>query len=168
MQREIELKDALDFLSNNWRLDPTLREAFDAIFKTLSSGSKAARANAEVLRKYLAYPGSDAALSAAHSLHASLSTSSGRRAAGLETKRRGRSYPPEAVRLEDRLMQVMIERELGRATDREVDAEAIAWMGDNAVDATRQSFLEALRPRAAQYAHFYKRFFEARLRGEPL
>lgn len=168
MKREIELKDALDFLSNNWRLDPTLREAFDAIFKTLSSGSKAARANAEVLRKYLAYPGSDAALSAAHSLHASLSTSSGRRAAGLPPRRRGRACRPEEVRLEDRLMQVMIKRELGRATDHEVDIAAIDRLGVNAVDATRQSFVQALRPRAAKYANFFKRLLDARTRGEPL
>jgi hypothetical protein len=65
-------------------------------------------------------------------------------------------------------MQVMIARELGRATDYEVDSEAIGWMGENAVDATRQSFLEKLRPRAARYAQFYKRFFDAYPRREQL
>lgn len=168
MTKEAELRAALNFLSNNWRLNPKLRAPFDAIFQTLNSGSKADIANAEALREYLAYPGSDTALSAAHSLQVSLLTSEGRRAVGLEPKRRGPSYPPEAVRLEDKLMQVMIARELGRATDYEVDSEAIGWMGENAVDATRQSFLEKLRPRAARYAQFYKRFFYAYPRREQL
>jgi hypothetical protein len=65
-------------------------------------------------------------------------------------------------------MQVMISRELGDATDEQVDIEAIVWLGANAVDATRQSFLEEIRPRAARYALFYKRFLDAKTRGEPL
>jgi hypothetical protein len=168
MTREAELRAALNFLSNNWRLNPTLRETFDSVFKTLDSGSDVDKANAKTLREYLAYPGSDIALAAVHSLHATLLTSVGRKSAGLESKRRGRSYPPDAVRLEDKLMQVMISRELGDATDEQVDIEAIGWLGANAVDATRQSFLEELRPRAARYALFYKRFLDAKTRGEPL
>jgi hypothetical protein len=168
MTKEAELRAALNFLSNNWRLNPTLRETFDSVFKTLDSGSDADKANAKTLREYLAYPGSDTALAAVHSLHATLLTSVGRKSAGLESKRRGRSYPPDAVRLEDKLMQVMIWRELGDATDEQVDIEAIGWLGANAVDATRQSFLEELRPRAARYALFYKRFFDAKTKGEPL
>jgi hypothetical protein len=168
MTREAELRAALNFLSNNWRLNPTLRETFDSVFKTLDSGSDVDKANAKTLREYLAYPGSDIALAAVHSLHATLLTSVGRKSAGLESKRRGRSYPPDAVRLEDKLMQVMISRELGDATDEQVDIEAIGWLGANAVDATRQSFLGELRPRAARYALFYKRFFDAKNRGEPL
>lgn len=168
MTKEAELRAALNFLSNNWRLSPTLRETFDSVFKTLDSGSDADKANAKTLREYLAYPGSDTALAAVHSLHATLLTSVGRKAAGLESKRRGRSYPTDAVRLEDKLMQVMISRELGAATDEQVDIEAIGWMGENAVDATRQSFLEELRPRAARYALFYKRFIDAKTRGERL
>lgn len=168
MSKELELRNALNYLSNNWRLNPILRVTFEAVFKTLDSGSDADKANAQTLREYLAYPGSDNALSAVHSLHATLLTSVGRKAAGLGTKRRGRSYPPDAVRLEDKLMQVMIARELGRASDEEVDIEAIGWMGASAVDATRQSFLEELRPRAARYAHFYKRFFDAYSSGEEL
>lgn len=168
MTKEAELRAALNFLSKNWRLNPTLRETFDSVFKTLDSGSDADKANAKTLREYLDYPGSDNALAAVHSLHATLLTSVGRKSAGLESKRRGRSYPPDAVRLEDKLMQVMIWRELGDATDEQVDIEAIGWLGANAVDATRQSFLEELQPRAARYALFYKRFFDAKTRGEPL
>ncbi len=168
MTKEAELRASLNILSNNWRLNPTLHETFDSVFKTLDSGSDADKANAKTLREYLAYPGSDTALAAVHSLHATLLTSVGRKSAGLESKRRGRSYPPDAVRLEDKLMQVMISRELGDATDEQVDIEAIGWLGANAVDATRQSFLEELRPRAARYALFYKRFFDAKTRGEPL
>lgn len=168
MSKELELEKALNFLSNNWRLNPTMRESFDAIFQTLDSGSAADQANAEILREYLAYPGSDSALSAALSLNACLLTSPGRRAAGLEPKRRGRSYLPEAVRLEDKLMQVMIARELGHATDEEVEIEAIGWMGTDAVDATQKSFLGVLRPRAVAHAQFIKRFFEAKSKGVPL
>lgn len=125
MTKEAELRAALNFLSNNWRLNPTLRETFDSVFKTLDSGSDADKANAKTLREYLAYPGSAPALSAAHSLQASLMTSEGRRAAGIQPKRRGPAYPAEAVKLEDKLMQVMIARELGHATDAEVDIQAI-------------------------------------------
>jgi hypothetical protein len=168
MSKELVLRNALNYLGNNWRLNPTMRETFDAIFKKLDSGSNADKANAEILLKYLAYPGSDDALTAVHSLHASLLTTQGKRAAGLEPRRRGRSYPSKAVKLEDKLMQVMIARELGEATDAQVDIEAIGWMGANAVDATRQSFLEELRPRAARYALFYKRFFDAKSKEEQL
>ena len=168
MSKEVELHQALNFLANNWCHNPQLREAFEAIFKTLESGSDADKANAETLRQYLAYPGSEIALTVVHSLHASLLTKEGRRAAGLKRKHRGRSYPTEAVRLEDKLMQVMIARELGNATDAEVDFEAIGWMGVNAVDATRQSFLEELRPRAVAYAQFLSRFFNAKSRDKPI
>jgi hypothetical protein len=81
MTKEAELRAALNFLSNNWRLNPTLRETFDSVFKTLDSGSDADKANAKTLREYLAYPGSDTALAAVHSLHATLLTSVGRNVA---------------------------------------------------------------------------------------
>lgn len=64
MSKELELRNALNYLSNNWRLNPILRETFEAVFKTLDSGSDADKANAQTLREYLAYPGSDNALSA--------------------------------------------------------------------------------------------------------
>lgn len=99
MTKEAELTAALNFLSNNWRLNPKLRATFDAIFQTLNSGSKADIANAEALREYLAYPGSDTALSAAHSLQVSLLTTEGRRAVGLEPKRRGCCRRPKTDHL---------------------------------------------------------------------
>jgi len=52
MTKEAELRAALNFLSNNWRLNPTLRETFDSVFKTLDSGSDADKANAKTLREY--------------------------------------------------------------------------------------------------------------------
>ena len=82
MSKELELRNALNYLSNNWRLNPILRETFEAVFKTLDSGSAADKANAHRLREYLAYPGSDNALAAVHSLHATLLTPVGRKAAG--------------------------------------------------------------------------------------
>jgi hypothetical protein len=161
--KESELGHALNFLANNWRHNSELRSAFEAIFKTLNNGTNEDRANAEVLNRYLSYPGSDTAIAASVSLNAALRTQAGRRDAGLKARGRGRSYRTEEVRFEDAVMQAMINYELGLASYADVDKQVIAYIGENAVDASRSAFFKELRPRAAAYADFYKRFLTARI-----
>lgn len=160
--KESELAHALNFLANNWRHNSELRSAFEAIFKTLNNGTNEDRANAEVLNRYLGYPGSDIATAATVSLNAALRTGPGRRGAGLKASGRGRSYRTEEVSFEDDLMQVMIRYELGEASYADVDEQLIAYIGVNPADATRRAFFQELRPRAAAYADFYGRFLTAR------
>lgn len=160
--KESELGHALNFLANNWRLNSELRLAFESIFNTLNNGTNEDRANAEILYRYLGYPGSDTAIAATVNLNAALRTVAGRRGAGLKASGRGRSYRTQEVRFEDDVMQVMIRYELGEASYADVDKQLIAYLGVNAVDATRRTFFQELRPRAALYADFYGRFFAAR------
>ena len=112
MSKEDELRHALNFLANNWCQNPQLRDAFEAIFHKLDTGTKSDKANAEILRDYLAYPGSEIALFSSMSLHTSLMTQQGRKAAGLKPKGRGSLYDPKLVKENDKLMQVMIAFEL--------------------------------------------------------
>lgn len=159
--KESELGRALNFLSNNWRHDPEMRLTFESIFKTLSNGTLEDQANAKVLKRYLSYPGSDSALSAAVSLNSALNAPAGRKKAGLKARGRGRNYRTQEVEFKDNVMQVLIRHELGLATDFDVVSAVIEYIGENAVDASRKAFIEELRPRAAVYADFYRRFHDA-------
>lgn len=156
MDKEQQLRQALNHLSNNWRADPKMREAFNEIFQTLNSGTLQDKANAQILLQYLSYPGSDAAQSAAMSIHTSLQKGPARSAAGLPQKRRGPKKSPEAVNLEDNLMQVLIRHELGKAKNFDVEAALLDYIGVDAVKATQQVFLEKLKPRAKAWADFFQ------------
>lgn len=160
MDKEKELSQALSFLASNWRHNPTLRAAVEAIFEKLNAGSSSDKENAEILRNYLEFPGSIEALNAAMSLKDSLMTQQGRKAAGVTRRGRGKLSEPSLVKIEDELMQVMVAHELGKATANQVDIEAIAFLGNDVGDATRKKFLTALRPRAIAQAEFIRHFSE--------
>lgn len=168
MSKELELKEALDFLSNNWRFNEKLREAFDSVFKNLESGTDADRAHAQLLREYLEYPGTLKAQSAAASFSAALQRGSGRISAGLPAATRGKEYKPELVKLEDRLMQMMIRHSLGEATEHDVESEAIRHIGFNASKPTLRKFIDELRPRDEGWAAFFRHMKNAASKGGPL
>lgn len=168
MNKELELKEALDFLCNNWKFNEKLREAFDSVFKTLESGTDTDRTHGQLLREYLEYPGTLKALSAAASFSAALQKGSGRISAGLPAATRGREYKPELVKLEDRLMQTMIRHSLGEATEHDVESEAIRHIGVNASKPTLRKFIDELRPRAEGWAAFLRHMKDAASKGGPL
>ena len=168
MDSEQQLRQALNYLSNNWRADPKLRLAFDAIFHSLNSGTEEDKSNGQVLLRYLEYPGSDAAMASVSSLHSSLQGGPARKAAGLPKKRRGPVKSPEDVKLEDKLMQVLIRHELGRAKDFDVDSALLEHMGTDAVKATQQVFLDKLKPRAKAWAEFFRRMQSSYADKRPL
>lgn len=56
---DIDAGIALNYLANNWKQDPTLHVAIAAILEKLKVGSQEDKQNAEVLEKYLSYPGSE-------------------------------------------------------------------------------------------------------------
>lgn len=62
MNSSAELKKALNYLANNWQLDPVLRASFTSTIDKLKLGTDEEKANAKLLENYLAYPGSDEAL----------------------------------------------------------------------------------------------------------
>ena len=168
MDKEHQLRQALNYLSNNWRCDPKLRLAFEGISQTLSAGSQNDKENLKILLDYMNYPGSNLALDAATALHASLQTGPGRNAAGMPQKRRGRKNSPAEVKLEDNLMQVLIRHELGLATDFDLESALIDRIGWNPVKATQKAFIEELKPRAQMWAKFFSHMQSSYKKGLPL
>lgn len=168
MDKELELAKALTFLSNNWRHDPELRQAFADVFVVLEAGSQKDLVNAEILRHYLSYPGSIDAQDATMSLHASLRTTEGRKAAGLSPRRKGRSYSSSMVTINDAVFQVMINYELGLATKSHVEDAVSDYIGLNAAPATRKTFINELRPKAVAHAEFIRKFNDAANKKSPL
>jgi hypothetical protein len=168
MDKETDLKKALNYLSNNWRHNEQLKEAFDAIFQILDSGTKSEKANAEILREYLMYPGSPRAQSAVVSLLASLKVPEGRKAAGLARKARGKSHDPATVKMEDRVMQVMIAYLLKQAKKWEIDAAILECVGEDADPATIRKYRKELEVRAQAFVVFYNKFQSAFVSQKPL
>ena len=168
MDKENELRPALNFLSNNWRHNEHLREVFEAIFQKLNSGTKSEKANAEILREYLFYPGSQSAQSAVDSLLAALKVPGGRKSAGLLRKGRGKEHDPAEVKMEDRVMQVMIAYLLKRAKKWEVDAAIIERVGEDADPSTIRKYRKELETRALAFVDFYKKFQTAFVSKKPL
>lgn len=158
MDKENELRQALNFLSNNWRHNEHLRETFESIFQQLNAGTKSDKANAEALREYLSYPGSKSALSSSESLLASLKEPNGRRAAGLVRKGRGKRHDPATVKMEDGVMQVMIAYLLKRAKKWEIDAAILERVGEDADPATIRKYRKELEARAQAFVVGYKKF----------
>ena len=168
MTAETDLKVALNFLANNWKHDQSLRRTIGAIFEKLEAGSQEDKANAQVLERYLAYPGSDPALESIANLQAALKTKQGRSAAKLTSRKRGSSYTTKSVTINDDVMQTMIKCELGRATQEEVMSKVIEYNGANAVEKTNKKFIQELKPIAKAYADFISNFFSAREKQTPL
>ena len=168
LRREEDVLQALYFLANNWCYNSQLRDAFEAIFQKLSSGTKTDKANAEILREYLAYPGSVSAQSSVESLLASINAPEGRKAADLPRMGRGKKYDPAAVKMEDKVMQVMIAFRLKRVKKWEVDAALLEHCGESADTATIRKFRKALEARAHPFADGYMKFLEAFASKKPL
>jgi hypothetical protein len=158
MDKENELRQALNFLSNNWRHNEHLREAFESIRQQLNAGTKSDKANAETLREYLSYPGSKSALSSSESLLASIKELDGRRAAGLVRKGRGKKHDPAKVKMEDGVMQVMIAYLLKRAKKWEIDSAILERVGEDADPATIRKYRKELEARAQTFVVGYKKF----------
>lgn len=168
MDKELELTNALNFLSNNWLANPELRETFESILEKLEAGTNKEQKSAGVLREYLSYPGSDDALNAMGSLQASLKTAEGRKAAGLPPRKKGKSYSSGMVKVQDVVMQVMINHELGLSEKSDVDDAVTDYIGLNAAPATRKTFIASLKPKAEEHAKFIKHFNAAAIKKTPL
>ena len=168
LRRAEDVRQALNFLANNWCHNSQLRDAFEAIFQKLNSGTKSDKANAEMLREYLSYPGSQSARSSAESLLASINEPEGRNAADLPKRGRGKKYDPAAVKMEDKVMQVMIAFRLKRVKKWEVDAALLEHCGESADPAPIRKFKKALEARAHPFADGFIKFQEAFASKKPL
>ena len=170
LRREEDIRQALNFLANNWCHNSQLCDAFEAIFHKLNTGSKSDKANAEMLREYLSYPGSQSAQSSVESLLASIKEPKGKNAAQLLRRGRGKAkkYDPAAVKMEDKVMQVMIAFRLKRVKKWEVDAALLEHCGESADTATIRKFRKALEARAHPFADGYMKFLEAFASKKPL
>ena len=105
---EAVLTEALNFLMNSWRGDPSLRSAIDRALGCLEGGDTNDQAHAQMLRAYVSYPGSTAAQMAAVRLHAAILTAEGRRALDLPKRTRGLEYPAELVSVTSELFQILL------------------------------------------------------------
>lgn len=168
MSKEDELRQALNFLANNWCHNPHLREAFEAIFHKLDTGTKNDKANAEILRQYLSYPGSDTAQAAAMSLHSSLLTDKGRAAAGLKRRGRGMEVDPDQVKLEDKVMQTMILHLMGKAKNFDVEEAIKGLFMATPHAATIRKFRRTLEPRAQAFVDLYGKMKTQSVRNAPM
>ena len=168
MCREQQLRQALNYLTNNWRADPRLRQAFDVIFAVLKAGSQQDMEHAKTLRQYLAYPGSDVAMSAVSGLMASLAIPEGRKAAGLVPRKKGRSYSSQMVTPDDEVFKALVGFQLGLVTATEVEEAVTDYIGLNAAPATRKSFVTDLKPRVDAHVEFIRKFTKAAEKKSPL
>ena len=166
MNSSAELKKALNYLANNWQLDPVLRASFTSIIEKLKLGTNEEKADAQLLENYLAYPGSDEALRSVVSLNSALKTKEGRRASGLAPRVKGKSFSSNYVKFEDKLMQVLIRYELGQASYSEVESAVIEYNGVNVSGRTNKQFIQDLLPRAQEFVKFYKSFTSAWKNGD--
>lgn len=157
LQKAEELRQAFNFLANNWCHNPQLREAFEAIFEKLDTGTNEDKLHAEILRQYLSYPGSEAAQAAAFSLHRSLRTDKGWAAAGLKRRGRGKEVDPDQVKLEDQVMQIMILHLMGKAKNFDVENAINGLFMATPHAATVRKFRRALEPRAQAFVDLYKK-----------
>jgi hypothetical protein len=168
MSKDEELRQALNFLANNWMHSPRLHEAFKAIFERLDAGRNEDKLHAEILRQYLSYPGSNAALNAALSLHRSLRTDKGRAAAGLKRRGRGVEVDPDQVKLKDKVMQVMILHLMGKAKNFQVEQAIRELYMANPHAATVRKLRRALEPRAKAFIELYAKMKNQSARNETL
>lgn len=165
---EKKIGQALGYLMNNWRCDPELRRSFEQVFQSLNCGSDKDRANAQVLLEYLNYPGSEDAQFCASLFHKGFELGSVKALAGFPQNRRGPKKSPGDVKLEDKLMQVLIRHELGKATDFDLESAIIEHLGFDAVPATQKVFMDGLRPRAKMWASFFRHVQSSFEEGKPL
>lgn len=155
LQKAEELRQALNFLANNWCHNPQLREAFEAIFEKLDTGTNEDKLHAEILRQYLSYPGSEVAQAAAISLHKSLQTDKGWTAAGLKRRGRGKEVDPDQIKAEDKVMQIMILHLMGKAKNFDVEEAIKELFMATPHAATIRKFRRALEPRAQAFVDLY-------------
>lgn len=168
MNTEEQLRDALNYLSNNWRGNSSLREAFGSVLTKLKAGSELDSQHAKMIEEYLSYPGSDPALSAAHNLHLALKTQEARRKVKLAPKKRGSKYPVETVKDNDLLMEIMVAKELNRATEFQVEQEVLRHFGSSLDMRTINSIIVQLQPRVNKIAELIKKIFKAKENQNPL
>lgn len=152
---DAEVVAALNYLANNWKHNPELRTAFEAIFEKLKAGNADDQRNAQVLESYLSFPGSDQALHFSSVLHTALRQQDGRRVVGLPRNTRGNSFSKVSVKNSDRLMQELIKFEFDEATKHDVEIEAIGALHEDRDDKTIKKFIEELRPSAKAWAVFF-------------
>ena len=168
MNNEEQLRQALNYLSNNWRGNPLLREAFGSVFTKLNEGTELDLLHAQVIHEYLSYPGSDAALASVDNLHKALNTQQGRQAVKLDPKKRGSKYPVETVKDNDLLMEIMVAKKLNRATEFQVEQEVLRHFGSSLDMRTINSIIVQLQPRANKIAELIKKVFKAKENQNPL
>ena len=167
MNNEEQLRQALNYISNNWRGNPLLREAFGSVFTKLNEGTELDLLYAKVIDEYLSYPGSDAALASVDNLHKALNTQQGRQAVKLDPKKRANKYPVETVKVDDPLMQIMVAKKLNKAKEFDVEAEVLRHFGSELDKRTIKWIIEQLEPRSNKIAELIIKIFKAKEKQKP-
>lgn len=174
MNNEEQLRQALNYLSNNWRWNPLLREAFGSMLAKLNEGTENDLMHAKVIEEYLSYPGSDEALVAAHNLHLVLKVSEARKVINLDPQKAAESYPTKLVTNDSNLMMALVARELNRSigieshTEFEIENKVMSFFSHDMDERTIKKKISELQIRAKEIADFMNLFFKSNKENKPL
>ena len=156
MSQSEDLRFALNFLANEQLTTPQIRQTVQEEIRRMSLGTAAQQSAAKELHALVSYSGSEKALEMVGAFHSALRTNEGAKAAGLPRRRRGKSYTTKNVTKSDRISRVLLDRELGLATDQDVIDAARAHNGLDCDDRTIAKFIEDLKPLAVAEAHLIR------------
>ncbi|MEI6039688.1 MAG: hypothetical protein WCQ52_08375 [Actinomycetes bacterium] len=161
MSKKIDdLRNVLNFLANHQLTTPEIRQTVNQEIDRMSKGSAAQKSAAAELTRLISYPGSKEAREMMQLFLEMTRTNEGAKIAGLPIGVRGKSYTTKGVKRADRIMQVLVDFEVGAATEQEVIDAAREYNGLDCDDRTIKKFIEALRPRAVAEATLFKLVFQ--------
>jgi hypothetical protein len=166
------LTEALNFLMNSWRGDPSLRSAIDRALGCLEGGDTNDQAHAQTLKAYVSYPGSTAAQMAAVRLHAAILTAEGRRASDLPRRTRGSKKSGKNIPVNSELFQLLLAIEMDKKQQgltikqRKVLTQKARFTFDTkfgeASLTTRAKVRKELKAKVQRSAEFWNQFLEAK------
>jgi hypothetical protein len=156
---EATLEEALKFLTEGWRANPTLYGAINRAIGCLQGGDASDQAHAQTLKDYLNYPGSTDAQQAAFQFHKALLTAAGRTAAGLPRRPRKKEYDLSSVRVTDDLFQTLLQaEEFGEWPETEMRRAFESHFGEHVSRTTRARLIRELKQSVKDYADMRRRF----------
>jgi hypothetical protein len=146
MTRTEEITYALNFIANYQIKSPETREVFKEVIQQLLQGTPIQILAAKEMQANMDFHGSTPAINAAHFIGKALLTSEGRKEAGLPPKIKGNKFRPQDVKQTDPIRQALVLRELGQATDEDVDYAIADHLGLDYDERTKKKFIAGVMP----------------------
>jgi hypothetical protein len=146
MIRAEELHRAILFNANHQIKTPETRKVIQACISKLRKGSPVEKLAAEEWAAVMDYQGSREAFNSAFYIQKAVFTKQGRKAAGIPPVTRGNEFKPQTVKQTDPIRQTLVLRELGRATDVDVDNAIADHLGFDYDERTKKKFIAGVMP----------------------